>query len=42
MEYDGKNLEQAVDYLIDMEEEVRYTYSEALEIENAPWWKRWP
>ena len=29
MEYDGKNLEQAIDYLLDMEEEVRYTYSEA-------------
>ena len=41
MEYDGKNLEQAIDYLLDMEEEVRYTYSEALEIENAHWWKRW-
>ena len=41
MEYDGKNLEQAINYLINMEEEVVYTYSEALEIENAHWWKRW-
>ena len=41
MEYDGKNLEQAINYLINMEEEVLYTYSEALEIENAHWWKRW-